>query len=231
MLYAYGEGGTSVSSVTTISTDPTDTTLATSFNNLIVTVQFPTPTAFGDSCVWLYEGELDSGSGVSFYSQLSGCGPPAPGTYDTITCTEQTIDGSAHVETVLTITQPLVAGNLNIEVTCTTATTPGPITRTVQGCSLDETTYSSLAFTCNDAPCEYNSVGTLSCKEGFSSSGESTSSTTCQADATLTNLDVLTCAAITTSTITSTADTTLQGNWMMHVAMAVIFTYVRLLFS
>ena len=109
--------------------------MATGFNNLIVTAQFPTPTDPSDICAWFYGGELDSGSGASFYSGVfGGCDPPAPGTYDSIACTEQTIDGTNHtITTTLTITQPLVAGNINIEVRCAIAITPGSINRTVQG--------------------------------------------------------------------------------------------------
>ncbi|CAK8677375.1 unnamed protein product [Clavelina lepadiformis] len=62
-------------------------------------------------------------------------------------------------------------------------------------CSLDTTAYSNLTFACDDSSCEFNSAGTLSCAEGFAASGVSTTSTTCQADATLTNLDVLSCTA------------------------------------
>ncbi|CAK8677324.1 unnamed protein product [Clavelina lepadiformis] len=123
-----------VSAITTISTDPPYNPLATGFNNLIVTAQFPTPIDIGDSCALYYGGELDSGSGASFYSGAFGCDPPAPGTYDSITCTEQTIDGTSHTITTLTITQPLVAGNMNIEVRCNIATTPGSITRAVKDC-------------------------------------------------------------------------------------------------
>ncbi|XP_076802353.1 uncharacterized protein LOC143446559 [Clavelina lepadiformis] len=65
----------------------------------------------------------------------------------------------------------------------------------VQECSLNTTAYPSLTFTCDDSPCEFNSAGTLSCAEGYTASGVSTTSTTCLANATLTNLDVLSCAA------------------------------------
>ncbi|CAK8677414.1 unnamed protein product [Clavelina lepadiformis] len=64
-------------------------------------------------------------------------------------------------------------------------------------CSLNTTAYPSLTFTCDDSSCEFNSAGTLSCAEGFTTSGVSTTLTTCQANATLTNLDVLACTAIT----------------------------------
>ncbi|CAK8677354.1 unnamed protein product [Clavelina lepadiformis] len=123
------------SATTKISADPPNNPLATGFNNLIVTAQFPRPIDSSDSCAWFYGGELDSGSGASFYSGVfGGCDPPAPGTFDSITCTEQTIDGTSHTITTLTITQPLVAGNINIEVSCAIAVIiPGSVTRLVQG--------------------------------------------------------------------------------------------------
>ncbi|XP_076799913.1 uncharacterized protein LOC143445008 [Clavelina lepadiformis] len=116
-----------------ISADPPNNPLATGFNNLIVTAQFPIPTAFGDQCSWFYGGELDSGSGT-IYSTLVGCDPSPSNVNRSITCIEQTIDGTSHTITTLTITQPLVAGNINIEVRCLVATTPGPVYRTVQDC-------------------------------------------------------------------------------------------------
>ncbi|XP_076799904.1 uncharacterized protein LOC143444998 [Clavelina lepadiformis] len=125
---------TGASPGTKISTNPPNNPLVTGFNNLIVTAQFPTPTSSSDSCYWYYGGELDSGSGASFYSGIFGCDPPAPGTYDSITCTEQTIDGTSHIITTLTITEPLVAGNINIEVSCAIAVIiPGSVTALVQG--------------------------------------------------------------------------------------------------
>ncbi|CAK8677353.1 unnamed protein product [Clavelina lepadiformis] len=149
--------------ITTISTDPPYNSLATGFKNFIVTAQFPTPTAFGDQCSWFYGRELDSGSGTYFYSSIfGGCDPPAPGTYDSITCTEQTIDGTNHTITTLTITQPLVAWNLNIEVRCIIATTPGPITRTVQDCP------SSLPYgvVVSSSSRTYQASGMFSCPTG-----------------------------------------------------------------
>ncbi|XP_076802440.1 uncharacterized protein LOC143446606 isoform X2 [Clavelina lepadiformis] len=151
-----------ISAATTISTAPPNNPLATGFNNLIVTAQFPAPTSNTDACFWFYGGELDSGSGASFYSGAFGCDPPVPGTYDNITCTEQIIDGTNHTITILAIGQPLVAGNLNIEVRCTFATTPGPINRTVQNCK------SSLPYdVIVDATSRiFNSSGKFACSNG-----------------------------------------------------------------
>ncbi|XP_076801645.1 uncharacterized protein LOC143446066 [Clavelina lepadiformis] len=183
---------------TTISTDPPYNPLATGFNNLIVTAQFPTPTSNTDSCAWFYGGELDSGSGTYFYSAIfGGCDPPAPGTYDSITCTEQTIDGTNHTVTTLTIIQPLVAGNLNIEVRCSLATTPGPITRTVQNCP------SSLSYgvVVTSSSQTYQASGMFSCSTGdlFYSNGTSLSSgdTTCLANAEWNGQTHLQCASAT----------------------------------
>ncbi|CAK8677329.1 unnamed protein product [Clavelina lepadiformis] len=120
----------SMSATTTISTAPPYNALATGFNNLIVTAQFPTPTDTTDSCSWFYGGELGNGSGA-FYATLGGCDPSPSNVNRSVTCT---IDATYHIITTLTITQPLVAGNINIEVRCLVATTPGPITRTVQDC-------------------------------------------------------------------------------------------------
>ncbi|XP_076802234.1 uncharacterized protein LOC143446477 [Clavelina lepadiformis] len=183
---------------TTISTDPPNNPLATGFNNLIVTAQFPTPTDSSDACSWYYGGELDSGSGASFYLRIFGCDPPAPGTYDSITCTEQTIDGTSHIITTLTITQPLVAGNVNIEVRCSIATnTPGPITRTVQDCP------SSLSYgvVITSSSRTYQASGMFSCPTGdlFYSNGTTLPSgdTTCLANAEWSGQKNLQCASAT----------------------------------
>ncbi|XP_076801582.1 uncharacterized protein LOC143446023 isoform X2 [Clavelina lepadiformis] len=172
-----------ISAITTISTDPPNNPLATGFNNLIVTAQFPTPTRSFASCFWYYGGELDSGSGASFYNAVfGGCEPPAPGTYDSITCTEQTIDGTNHTITTLKITQPLVVGNLNIEVRCSIATTPGSITRAVKDCP------SSLPYgvVITSSSQTYQVAGMFSCPTGdlFYSNGISVPSahTSCSAN-------------------------------------------------
>ncbi|CAK8677325.1 unnamed protein product [Clavelina lepadiformis] len=104
-----------------ISADPPYNPLATGFNNLLVTAQFPGYT--DSSCSWFYGGELDGGSGAPFYFAVI-CDPPAPGTYDRITCNEQTINGTNHVTTTLKITQPLAAGRLDITMICIEATIP-----------------------------------------------------------------------------------------------------------
>ncbi|CAK8677492.1 unnamed protein product [Clavelina lepadiformis] len=201
-----------VSATTTISTDPPYNPLATGFNNFIVTAQFPTPTDFGDSCSWLYGGELDSGSGAQFYSGVfSGCDPPAPGTYDSITCIEQTIDGTNYTITTLTITQPLVAGNINIEVRCIISTnTPGPINRTVQDCS------SSLPYdVIVDATSRiFNSPGNFACSNGgklFNSNSTmmTSSDTTCLASAEWSGQDNLQCW---TAPSVSLASASIDGN-------------------
>ncbi|CAK8677361.1 unnamed protein product [Clavelina lepadiformis] len=174
---------TGASPGTKISTNPPNNPLATGFNNFIVTAQFPTPKDTSDQCTWFYGGELDSGSGASFYSGAFGCDPPAPGTYDTITCTEQTIDGTNHIITTLTISQPLVAGDVNIEVRCSLAATPGPITRTVQDCP------SSLSYgvVITSSSRTYQASGMVSCPTGdlFYSNGTapSSSNTMCLANA------------------------------------------------
>ncbi|XP_076801769.1 uncharacterized protein LOC143446144 [Clavelina lepadiformis] len=113
-----------------ISTDPPYNPLATGFNNLLVTAQFPG--SMDSPCSWFYGGELDGGSGARFYV-AQRCEAPAPGTYDRITCNEQTINGTNHVTTTLKITQPLVAGRLNITMLCIDVTTPGTVVRSVQG--------------------------------------------------------------------------------------------------
>ncbi|CAK8677349.1 unnamed protein product [Clavelina lepadiformis] len=196
---------TGASPGTKISTDPPNNPLATGFNNLIVTAQFPTPTSNTDQCAWYYGGELDSGSGTSFYSGAFGCDPPAPGTYDSITCTEQTIDGTSHIITTLTITQPLVAGNLNIEMRCSIATnTPGPITRTVQDCP------SSLSYgvVVTSSSRTYQASGMFSCPTGdlFYSNGTvpSSSNTMCLANAQWLAQDNLQCSGASPGTKIST---------------------------
>ncbi|CAK8677359.1 unnamed protein product [Clavelina lepadiformis] len=197
--------------ITTISIDPPYNPLATGFNNLIVTAQFQTSNDSTETCSWYYGGELDSGSGVQFYSGLfGGCVVPAPGTYDNITCTEQTIDGTNHTITTLTITQPLVAGNLNIEVTCTTATTPGPITRTLQDCN------SSLPYdVIVDATSRvFNSPGKFVCSNGgnlFYSKGTmlTSSDTTCLASAEWSGQDTLQCWTAPSVTLASSS---IDGN-------------------
>ncbi|CAK8677347.1 unnamed protein product [Clavelina lepadiformis] len=200
-----------------ISAEPPNNPLATGFNNLIVTAQFPTPTSNTDSCAWLYGGELDSGSGAVFYSGAFGCDPPAPGTYDSITCTEQAIDGTSHIITKLTITQPLVAGNLNIEVRCSTATTPGPIIRTVQDCP------SSLPYgvvVTSSSP-TYQASGMFSCPTGdlFYSNGTALPSgdTTCFANAEWSGQDNLQCwmapsVTLASSSIDGDKLTVVEGN-------------------
>ncbi|XP_076802205.1 uncharacterized protein LOC143446455 [Clavelina lepadiformis] len=192
---------------TTISTDPPYNPLATGFNNLIVTAQFPTPTSKTDACSWYYGGELDSGSGALFYSGLfGGCVAPSPGTYDSITCTEQTIDGTNHTITTLTITQPLVAGDMNIEVRCSTATTPGSINRTVQDCN------SSLPYdVIVDATSRvFNSPGKFACSNGgnlFYSNGTMLkfSDTTCLASAEWSGQDTLQCWTAPSVTLASSS--------------------------
>ncbi|XP_076801211.1 uncharacterized protein LOC143445779 [Clavelina lepadiformis] len=197
--------------ITTISTDPPYNPLAAGFNNLIVTAQFPTPIDTTDSCSWYYGGELDSGSGAQFYSALfGGCVAPSPGTYDSITCTEQTIDGTNYTITTLTITQPLVAGDINIEVRCIIATTPGPINRTVQDCN------SSLPYdVIVDATSRiFNSSGTFACSNGgdlFYSNGTmlTSSDTTCLASAEWSGQDNLQCW---TAPNVSLASSLIDGN-------------------
>ncbi|CAK8677365.1 unnamed protein product [Clavelina lepadiformis] len=148
---------------TKIITDPPNNPLATGFNNLIVNAQFPTPTSSSDSCSWYYGGELDSGSGTQFYSEVFGCDPPAPGTYDSITCTEQTIDGTSHIITTLTITQPLVAGDINIEVRCAIAVIiPGSVTAFVQDCP----TSLSYGVVITSSSRTYQASGMFSCSTG-----------------------------------------------------------------
>ncbi|XP_076799914.1 uncharacterized protein LOC143445009 [Clavelina lepadiformis] len=184
--------------ITTVSADPPYNPLATGFNNLIVTAQFPIPTSFTDACSWYYGGELDSGSGAQFYNAVfGGCDPPAPGTYDSITCTEQTIDGTNHTITTLTITQPLVAGDITFEVRCTTATTPGLITRTVQDCP------SSLSYgvVITSSSQTYQASGMFSCPTGdlFYSNGTDLPSgdTKCLANAEWNGQKNLQCASAT----------------------------------
>ncbi|CAK8677410.1 unnamed protein product [Clavelina lepadiformis] len=117
--------------------------------------------------------------------------------------------------TVLTI-QALLASEDGITVDVGTSDgADNSLNLNVQECSLNTTAYPSLTFTCDDSSCEFNSAGTLSCADGYTTSGVSTTSTTCQANATVSNLDVLSCAAITTTTVatttvTTTAATTLQ---------------------
>ncbi|XP_076799922.1 uncharacterized protein LOC143445016 [Clavelina lepadiformis] len=119
--------------ITTISIDPPNNPLATGFNNLIVTAQFPIPTDLGDSCYWLYGGELDSRDGYIY--STNDCDPSPSNLNRSITCTEQTLDGTSHIITTLTITQPLVAGNITFQVRCYHATNiPTPVNRTVQDC-------------------------------------------------------------------------------------------------
>ncbi|CAK8677371.1 unnamed protein product [Clavelina lepadiformis] len=174
-----------VSAVTTISADPSFNPLATGFNNLIVTAQFPTSNDSTETCSWYYGGELDCGSGVQFYSGLfGGCVVPAPGTYDNITCTVQTTDETNHTITTLTITQPLVAGDISITVGCALATTPGFINGTVKDC------HSSLPYdVIVDATSRiFNSPGKFACSNGgnlFYSYGTmlTPSNTTCLASA------------------------------------------------
>ncbi|XP_076801175.1 uncharacterized protein LOC143445755 isoform X2 [Clavelina lepadiformis] len=196
----------------TISTDPPYNPLATGFNNLIVTAQFPTPTSNTDACFWFYGGELDSGSGAQFYSGIfGGCVVSSPGTYDSITCTEQTIDGTNHTITTLTITQPLVARDINIEVRCIVATnTPGPINRTVQECS------SSLPYDVivNATSRIFNSPGKFACSNGgdlFYSNGTmlTSSDTTCLASAEWIGQDNLQCWTATNVTLASSS---IDGN-------------------
>ncbi|XP_076802880.1 uncharacterized protein LOC143446906 [Clavelina lepadiformis] len=197
--------------ITTISTDPPYNPLATAFNNLIVTAQFPIPTSKIEACFWFYGGELDSGSGAQFYSALfGGCVAPSQGTYDSITCTEQTIDGTNYTITTLTITQPLVAGDINIEMRCSTATTPGPINRTVQDCK------SSLPYdVIVDATSRiFNSSGTFACPNGgdlFYSNGTmlTSSDTTCLASAEWSGQDTLQCW---TAPNVSLASSLIDGN-------------------
>ncbi|XP_076802433.1 uncharacterized protein LOC143446603 [Clavelina lepadiformis] len=191
-----------VLTTTTISTDPPSNPLATGFNNLTVTAQFPTSTSNTDSCFWFYGGELDSGSGAQFYSGAFGCDFPAPGTYDSITCTVQTIDGTNYTITTLTITQPLVAGNINMEVRCTTATTPGPITRTVQECP----TSLSDGVTITSPSQTYQASGKFSCPTGdlFYSNGTAlpSSDTTCLTNAEWRGQDNLQCWTAPNATLT-----------------------------
>ncbi|XP_076801205.1 uncharacterized protein LOC143445776 isoform X1 [Clavelina lepadiformis] len=203
---------------TTISTAPPYNPLATGFNNLIVTAQFPTPTSNTDSCFWFYGGELDSGGGASFYSGAFGCDFPAPGTYDSITCTEQTIDGTNHTITILTITQPLVAGNINIEVRCIIATdTPGPITRTVQNCP-PSLPYDVVITSSSQT---YQASGMFSCPSGdlFYSNGTAlpSSDTTCLVNAKWSGQDNLQCwmapsVTLASSSIDGNKLTVVEGN-------------------
>ncbi|CAK8677351.1 unnamed protein product [Clavelina lepadiformis] len=204
---------------TTISTAPPYNPLATGFNNLIVTAQFPTPADPSDICAWFYGGELDSGSGASFYSGVfGGCDPPAPGTYDSITCTEQTIDGTNHtITTTLTITQPLVAGNINIEVRCAIAITPGSINRTVQDCP------SSLSYgvVVTSSSQTYQASGMFSCPTGdlFYCDGTAlaSSDTTCLANAAWSGQENLQCwkapsVTLASSSIDGDNLTVVEGN-------------------
>ncbi|XP_076801218.1 uncharacterized protein LOC143445786 isoform X1 [Clavelina lepadiformis] len=206
---------TGASPGTKISTDPPNNPLATGFNNLIVNAQFPTPTSNTDRCFWFYGGELDSGSGASFYSGLfGGCVAPSPGTYDSITCTEQTIDGTNHIITTLTITQPLVAGDISIEVRCAIAVIiPGSVTRLVQDCP------SSLPYyvVITSSSQTYQASGMFSCPTGdlFYSNGTALPSgdTVCLAHAEWSGQDTLQCWSasdplITGNLIVSEGDTT-----------------------
>ncbi|XP_076803093.1 uncharacterized protein LOC143447054 isoform X2 [Clavelina lepadiformis] len=192
---------------TAISTDPPYDPLATGFNNLIVTAQFPAPTSNTDSCAWYYGGELDSEGRALFYSGFTkGCSPPDPGTYDSITCTEQTTDGRNHIVTILTITQPLHSGERNIEVRCSFATTPGPISRTVQDCN------SSLPYdVIMDASSRvFNSPGYFVCSNGGElvySYGEKVTSedTICLASAKWSGQDNLQCWTAPNVTLASSS--------------------------
>ncbi|CAK8677363.1 unnamed protein product [Clavelina lepadiformis] len=191
---------------TTISTDPPNNPLATGFNNLIVTAQFPTPTLSTDSCSWYYGGELDSGSGAQFYNAVfGGCDLPSPGTYDSITCTEQTIDGTNHTITILTITQPLVAGDITFEVRCSITITPDPTTRTVQDCP------SSLPYgvVITSSSQTYQASGMFSCPTGdlFYSNGTALPSgdTTCLANAEWSGQDNLQCWMAPSVTLASSS--------------------------
>ncbi|XP_076802438.1 uncharacterized protein LOC143446604 isoform X5 [Clavelina lepadiformis] len=213
-----------ISATTSISTDPPNNPLATGFNNLIVTAQFSAPTLNTDTCSWFYEGELDSGSGALFYNAVfGGCDPPSPGTYDSITCTEQTIDGTNHIITTLTITQPLVAGDMKIEVRCATATnatatkTPGPISITVQNCP------SSLSYdvVITSSSQTYQASGMFSCPTGdlFYSNGTAlpSSDTTCLANAEWSGQDNLQCwmapsVTLVSSSIDGNKLTVIEGN-------------------
>ncbi|XP_076802067.1 uncharacterized protein LOC143446355 [Clavelina lepadiformis] len=138
-------------------------------------------------------------------ASVNSAGTATAGAVTTGTIYESRVDISAgsytltQYTTVLTI-QGLLASEDGVTVD---VGTPGiydtSLNLNVQECSLNTTAYPSLTFTCDDSPCEFNSAGTLSCAEGYTTSGVSTTSTTCQADAMLTNLDVLSCVAINVS--------------------------------
>ncbi|XP_076802347.1 uncharacterized protein LOC143446558 isoform X1 [Clavelina lepadiformis] len=104
---------------------------------------------------------------------------------------------SSQFTTTLNITG-LTATDHDANVVITTVgSSDASILLVVQECSLNTTAYPSLTFTCDDSSCEFNSAGTLSCADGYTASGVSTTSTTCLTNATVSNLDVLSCAAIT----------------------------------
>ncbi|XP_076801933.1 uncharacterized protein LOC143446258 isoform X2 [Clavelina lepadiformis] len=145
-------------------------------------------------------------------ASVNSAGTATAGAVTTGTIYESRVDISAgsftsnQYTTVLTI-QALLASEDGVTVD---VGTPGiydtSLNLNVQECSLDTTANPNLTFTCNDSPCAFNSAGTLSCAEGYETSGVSTTSTTCQADAMLTNLDVLSCAAIATTAPSTTAE-------------------------
>ncbi|XP_076801938.1 uncharacterized protein LOC143446258 isoform X7 [Clavelina lepadiformis] len=149
-------------------------------------------------------------------ASVNSAGTATAGAVTTGTIYESRVDISAgsftsnQYTTVLTI-QALLASEDGVTVD---VGTPGiydtSLNLNVQECSLDTTANPNLTFTCNDSPCAFNSAGTLSCAEGYETSGVSTTSTTCQADAMLTNLDVLSCAANPSSRVAS-SETCLNG--------------------
>ncbi|XP_076799915.1 uncharacterized protein LOC143445010 [Clavelina lepadiformis] len=118
------------------------------------------------------------------------------GTYDSITCTQQTIDGTSHIITTLTVTQPLVAGNLNIESFVETGIVRG---QTVAIMNISDCNSSLPYDVIVDATSKiFSSPGKFTCSNGgelFYSNGAmlTSSDTTCLASAEWSGEDTLQC--------------------------------------
>ncbi|XP_076802009.1 uncharacterized protein LOC143446307 isoform X1 [Clavelina lepadiformis] len=167
------------SSITTITTNPPSTTCLTAgLTNLLVEGKFEKQTT--SQCAWRYGGPLDN---MTFYISGLGGGCQADFTRsnDKVTCDEETINGSFHITTNLTIGGPLTEGILNLAFACISSTrtaikTPSTFRR-IESCSVDATTYPGVTASC-DPLCNYLANATLSCVTGGDIA------TTCGADCT-----------------------------------------------
>ncbi|CAK8697521.1 unnamed protein product [Clavelina lepadiformis] len=182
-----------IQSITTITTNPSSSTcLTTGLTDLLVEAKFSKQNA--SSCVWTYYGPLE---GSTFYNE--SCRSSITIGSDTVVCAEETIDGTEHISTNLTISGPLDSGNLDFTVLCfDTAFLPidtPSISRSVKPCSLNSTLYAEVIASCT-LPCEYNAIANLSCSNGYTGSNVTT---TCGADCTFVDEAVCKKAEFTTS--------------------------------